>query len=58
MDEEMKNLMRDTFEELMELSDHIELVHERVLAPPYTFTRLRAIHEDMHRVRDDWGHEH
>lgn len=45
-------------DELYELLDHIEMEHERELGHPYTFSRLNAIHKDMHDRRGDWGHEH
>lgn len=40
----------------MEAADHIEMVHERELAPGTT--DLVAMHEKMHADRDDWGHSH
>lgn len=36
-------------------ADHIEMVHERELAPG---ADVMAIHLDMHARRDDWGHDH
>lgn len=44
--------------ELWELIDHVETEHEREVLHPYTFTRLRAMHKDMHQRGDHWDHNH
>lgn len=41
---------------LLDEVDHIELVHERELAPGTT--GIAAMHRQMHAARDDWGHSH
>jgi hypothetical protein len=38
------------------LADHIEMDHERELAPGTT--GLLEMHRAMHRQRDDWDHTH
>src|SRR4051812_43147428 len=40
----------------MDLADHIEMDHERELAPGTT--NLQAMHNEMHASRDDWNHAH
>lgn len=39
-----------------DLADHIEMVHERELAPGTT--GLREMHRQMHRNADHWDHTH
>lgn len=40
----------------IDLADHIEIEHERELAPGAT--GLAFMHREMHRTRHDWPHTH
>jgi hypothetical protein len=45
-------------EQLIRLVDHIEMIHEREVTPGTSPVDVARMHVDMHRLRDDWGHEH
>lgn len=44
-------------EKLMAISDHIEMDHERELAPG-DWVNANRTHKEMHANRSDWGHNH
>lgn len=45
-------------ERLIKLVDHIEMDHEREVAPGADEVAIARMHVDMHANRDDWDHIH
>lgn len=40
------------------LGDHIEVDHEREMPGYWTFNELEMVHSVLHKMRDDWDHDH
>lgn len=48
-------------ERLLKLVDHVEIQHEREIAPATTEVQIARMHVDMHRQGDEseqWNHVH